>query len=144
MTIRSGVLLLLLWASAHGDTLTLRNGTRVMGRWWATDGDLISFLVNDHLERYSRTEVSEVVFGTVPGSTVTAPDQIGAIYFQNDSDNLLPLERAQGAAHHEPRAGAPRSGSVDSGQCWDIQGPRSPFRLKSEERFQDAVRSGHA
>jgi hypothetical protein len=35
----------------------------VKGRWWATDGNVISFLVIDHLERYSRSEVSEVVFG---------------------------------------------------------------------------------
>ena len=132
MTIRSGVLLLVLWVSAHADTLILHNGTRVTGRWWATDADLISFLVNDHLERYSRSEVSEVVFGNAPSSAasmVTAPDRIGAIYFQDDTGNLLPLERTQGVAHRAAAAGAPRS--IDSGQYWDVPGQRSPFRLKS-------------
>jgi hypothetical protein len=60
---RSTILFLVLCVSAYADTLILRNGTRVKGRWWATDGKVISFLVNDHLERYSRSEVSEVVFG---------------------------------------------------------------------------------
>jgi hypothetical protein len=59
---RSTILLIVVCVSAHADTLILRNGTRVQGRWWATDGKLISFLVNDHLERYSRSEVSEVIF----------------------------------------------------------------------------------
>jgi hypothetical protein len=60
---RSTILFIVLCVCAHADTLILRNGTRVKGRWWATDGKLISFLVNDHLERYSRSEVLEVVFG---------------------------------------------------------------------------------
>lgn len=66
MTMRSSVLLLLLCLSAHADTLILRNGTRVTGRWWAADADVISFLVNDRLERYARSEVREVVFGSEP------------------------------------------------------------------------------
>jgi hypothetical protein len=66
MTMRSTVLLVLLGVSAHGDTLILRNGTRVTGRWWATDGKVISFLVNNRLEWYSRSEVVEVVFGDEP------------------------------------------------------------------------------
>jgi hypothetical protein len=63
MTIRSTVLVIMLCLSVHADTLVLRNGRRVPGRWWATDGSVISFLVNDHLEWYSRSEVLEVVFG---------------------------------------------------------------------------------
>ena len=60
---RSAILLIVLTVAGHADTLILRNGMRVKGRWWATDATLISFLVNDHLERYSRSEVLEVVFG---------------------------------------------------------------------------------
>ena len=63
MTVRSSVVLLLLGLSAQADTLILRNGTRVSGRWWATDAKVVSFLVNDHLEFYARSDVSEVVFG---------------------------------------------------------------------------------
>lgn len=125
MTVRSGVLLLVLWASAHADTLILRSGTRVAGRWWATDADVISFLVNDRLEHYSRSEVSEVVFGTAPTSgapSVMAPDQIGAIYYQEDSGNLLALEQAEGVPH-------------GSGQYWELEGARSRFRLKSDSKM---------
>ncbi len=68
MTVRSSVLLLVLCLSAHADTLILRNGTRVTGRWWAADADVISFLVNDRLERYARSEVREVVFGSEPAA----------------------------------------------------------------------------
>lgn len=62
MTMRSIVLLFAFSLCVHADTLILRNGKRVTGRWWATDGSVISFLVNDHLERYSQSEVLEVVF----------------------------------------------------------------------------------
>lgn len=62
MTTRSTVLLFVLSLCVHADTLILRNGKRITGRWWATDGTVISFLVNDHLERYSQSEVLEVVF----------------------------------------------------------------------------------
>jgi hypothetical protein len=126
MTVRSGVLLLVLWVSAQADTLILRNGTRVTGRWWACDADVISFLVNNHLGQYSRADVSEVVFGTAPGSAasrVTAPNQIGAIYFQDDSGHLLPLERTQGVANRTTAAGA----------------ARSPFRLKSDFNMRFVV-----
>ena len=60
------ILLFLLCASACADTLILRNGTRVTGRWWAADANVINFLVNGKLERFARSEVSEVVFGPEP------------------------------------------------------------------------------
>ena len=68
MIVRSAALLLLLWLSARADTLILRNGTRITGRWWAIDNDVITFLVNDRLERYPRQEASEVIFGPATGS----------------------------------------------------------------------------
>lgn len=63
MTMWSTILLFVLCVSVHADTLILRNGKRVTGRWWSTDGSVISFLVTDHLEWYPRSEVLEVVFG---------------------------------------------------------------------------------
>jgi len=65
---RAVVLLLALCACASGDTLILRNGKRVTGRWWAADREVISFLVNNRLEQYARAEVAEVVFGDEPSS----------------------------------------------------------------------------
>ena len=63
MTMWSTILLFMFCVSVHADTLILRNGKRVTGRWWSTDGSVISFLVADHLEWYPRSEVLEVVFG---------------------------------------------------------------------------------
>lgn len=170
MKTRSGALFLVLWWSAHADTLTLRNGTRVTGRWWATDADVVSFLVNDHLERYERSEVTQVVFGSEPATNstpafaapasaavppranvtpgvapvVAEPDQVGAIYFQEDSGKLLALERAECVPH--PASGDGRTGIDAPGQSWGIAGPRSPFRLKSDSRmlFIVAMPSGIA
>jgi hypothetical protein len=62
MTMRSTVLLFILSVSVRADILILRNGSRLTGRWWATDGSVISFAVNGHLERYPRSEVLEVQF----------------------------------------------------------------------------------
>jgi hypothetical protein len=160
---RSVALLLLLWASAHADSLLLRNGTRVTGRWWATDAKVLSFLVNGRLQQYSQSEVVEVVFGVEPSADsvpagaapvspaspastnppppsaalgLTQPVQIGAVYFQDSSDNLIPLEPAEGSGH---RATAGRDGNRSrngaSGQYWDMPGARSPVRLKSDSRL---------
>jgi len=67
------VLLFLLDVTVHADTLVLRNGTRVSGKWWATDTKVVSFLVNDHLEFYPRADVSEVVFGERTTSNSAEP-----------------------------------------------------------------------
>jgi hypothetical protein len=162
MTMRSFVLLFTVWASADADKLILRNGTRVPGRWWATDDKAISFLVNDRLEWYSRPDVSEVIFGDGPNATPTQslaapvpatapspagstrsaemivrkPDQIGAIYLQEDSGNLLPVERTEAVAH--PGSAGPRA-RRSNGQYWEIPGERAPFRLTSGSRTQFVV-----
>ena len=72
MTARFPALLLLLGVTVHADTLVLRNGTRISGKWWATDTKVVSFLVNDHLEFYARPDVSEVVFGATSNSAEPA------------------------------------------------------------------------
>jgi hypothetical protein len=73
MIVQLSLLLLLIGMTSHADTLVLRNGTRVSGRWWATDAKVVSFLVNDHLEFYPRPEVSEVVFGERTASDSPEP-----------------------------------------------------------------------
>ena len=64
--LKSIALLVFLAISAHADTLVLRNGMRIIGRWWATDGKVITFLINNRLEYFSKSEVVEVVFGDEP------------------------------------------------------------------------------
>ena len=73
MIVQLSLLLLLIDMTSHADTLVLRNGTRVSGRWWAADAKAVSFLVNDHLEFYPRSDVSEVVFGEHATSNSAEP-----------------------------------------------------------------------
>ncbi|HLI85903.1 MAG TPA: hypothetical protein VKV17_18460 [Bryobacteraceae bacterium] len=61
---RASALLVSLVLAASADTLVLKNGKRIEGRWWATSATTVSFLVNDHLEYFSRSDVSEIVFGS--------------------------------------------------------------------------------
>lgn len=72
MTLKFIAVLVLLAVSAHADTLILRNGMRIKGRWWATDGKVITFLINNHLESFSKTEIVEIVFGDEPAPPPTA------------------------------------------------------------------------
>jgi hypothetical protein len=66
VTPKTIALLIFLGLSAHADTLILRNGMRIKGRWWATDGKVLTLLINNHLESFSKTEVVEIVFGDDP------------------------------------------------------------------------------
>ena len=121
--------LLIISLCACADTLILRSGERISGRWWATDAKVVSFLVDGHLESYPSSDVSEVIFGEEPSAgSVNAPapkpGEIGAVYFQAGAGNLLLLERIQGSAHR---------GSA--GQYWDMPGERSLFRLNSDARM---------
>ncbi len=146
---RSIVLLFALSISAHADTLVLRSGTRVAGRWWAADGDVISFLVNNRLARYSRSEVAEIVFGAEPPaspavvppvSTPAAPaapvpdtpkpERIGVVYFQDSSNHLLPLEQTVAVGHRLPAGRGARAS-----EYWDMASAQSPVRLPGDARL---------
>src|SRR5262245_25365965 len=119
MTMRSLTLLFVFCCAACADTLVLHNGTRVTGRWWTTDADLVHFVVNGRLERYNRVDVFEIIFGDAPaapiplatnaaepaaitverpsGPPVVLPEQIGVVYFQDGRGNLLALEQTVAA-----------------------------------------------
>jgi hypothetical protein len=73
MTMRSLALLFLCCSAACADTLVLRSGTRIAGRWWAADADIVHFLVNGRLERYARPEVSEILFGDASAAPAPPP-----------------------------------------------------------------------
>jgi hypothetical protein len=62
-------------AAAHADTLILKDGTNVKGRWWSLDANEIHFLVNNQLEHYPRSSVSAVTFGdaTLPPLPSASP-----------------------------------------------------------------------
>jgi hypothetical protein len=54
----------LLLVSAHADTLALRNGTTVTGRWVSVDADQNLFQVDNQLKTYPRSDVLRVTFGS--------------------------------------------------------------------------------
>jgi len=155
MTMRSLTLLFLFCSVACADTLVLRNGTRITGRWFAADADLVNFLVEGHLERYGRGEVSEILFGDTSASPappaapepapvaatrpaapeVVLPEQIGVVYFQDKMGNLVALEQIMAAGHRAPAGFSGRS----PGQYWDLPGARSAFRLRSDTELHFAV-----
>ena len=158
---RSIALLFVLWASAHADSLVLRNGTRVTGRWWAADADVINFLVDGRrLERYPRAEVTEVVFGdeTVanPAPAAAAPPSAPAVAAapaaaarstgtaaalrEPEEIGVVYFEDAGGhLAPLERIAAAGHRGTTGFGgrpsQYWDMPGARSSFRLRTDSRL---------
>ena len=56
---------------AQPNTLILKDGTNVTGRWWSIDATNVHFLVNNQIQQYSRQGVSGVTFGnaTLPPPT---------------------------------------------------------------------------
>lgn len=57
-------------AAAQADTLILKDGTHVTGRWWSVDASHVHILVNNQLQHYPRPDVSAVTFG---GATLPPP-----------------------------------------------------------------------
>jgi hypothetical protein len=49
---------------AQPNSLILKDGTHVPGRWWSIDATDMHFLVNNQLQHYSRTDVLGVTFGS--------------------------------------------------------------------------------
>ena len=66
----STILFFALLGSAHADTLSLRNGTSVTGSWLGGDAGQITFLVNNQVRTYPRSDVSEVTFGPEPTASL--------------------------------------------------------------------------
>lgn len=75
MTGRVTTLFLALLVSAQADTLILRDGTHVTGRWWSADAAQIHFLVNNQLQHYPRADVSVVNFGSEAAAPTPPPAQ---------------------------------------------------------------------
>ena len=70
-------------ATAHADTLILKAGTHVSGRWWSFDASQVHFLVNNRLQHYPRPDVSAATFDDAtlpppPPAPSTPPPAISA------------------------------------------------------------------
>ena len=153
---RAALLLLALAACGPADTLFLKNGTKVTGRWWSADASNVHFLVDNQLQHYRREDVTAVTFGNntpvpplgpsytppapapesrnvnlppAPTRRPAEPEQAGVVYFRGASGELTPLERNQAA---ERRRG--------SAQYWEMPSARSPVRLKTAPQMQFVLR----
>jgi len=57
-------------SAAQPNTLILKDGTQIGGKWWAIDAGNLHFLVDNQLRHYPRGDLAGVTFG---GATLTAP-----------------------------------------------------------------------
>ncbi len=73
MTTRASILLFSLALTVQADTLILKDGTHVTGRWWSIDASQVHFLVSNQLQHYPRPDVSAVTFGD---ATLPAPPPV--------------------------------------------------------------------
>jgi hypothetical protein len=72
MTSRLTMVFLVLAATSHADTLTLRDGASVTGNWFGIDGGRIRFQVNGAVQEYRKSDVASVTFVTDIPSQVQA------------------------------------------------------------------------
>jgi hypothetical protein len=151
----SASLFFVLLMSARADTLALRDGTSVTGSWVSIDAVQISFLVDNQLRTYPRSDVSAVTFGVeapapIPAplsqqeaTRTTEPELIGAVYFQDGSGKLILLERV-GATKRQSQiplgAIVPGMGNHKTHPYWQLEGSRSPIRLNSSSKMLFLVR----
>jgi len=75
LTTRASVLLFSLALTAQADTLILKDGKHVTGRWWSIDASQVHFLVDNQLQDFPRPGVSAVTFGdaTLPPPPPSTP-----------------------------------------------------------------------
>jgi hypothetical protein len=159
MTGRSTTLLFALLVLAHADTLTLRDGTHVTGRWWAVDANQVHFLVNNQLQDYPRSDVSMVTFGAEAVTPAPEPPKQPPAYVPPPPPpptGTLRLPAARSNPEPDPPTGAVHALEIgpvyfrnDSGdimplertqasaqkrgasQYWEMPATRSRVRLKT-------------
>jgi len=161
--IRHSISFFFVLLTARADTLALRDGTSVTGSWVGIDAGQISFLVNNQVRTYPRSDVSAVTFGTEPQASPPAapaappaavppapnqvtgtppsalsaePDLIGAVYFQDGTGKLILLERVSATRRQgQIPLGAivPGMGTHKTHPYWQLEGGRSPVRVNTSK-----------
>ena len=94
-------------APAQPNTLILKDGTHVAGRWWSIDATTMHFLVNNQLQHYPRRDVLGVTFGnaTLPQPSAQSPPPAASA--QSPAGAAQPPPRAPTLAR--PSSGSPSS-----------------------------------
>jgi hypothetical protein len=166
--LRAAALIFALAMGAHADTLILKDGTKVTGRWWSADASEVHFLVDNALHHYARAGVTGVTFGEN-----TALPPVGPVYTPpppTPETRAVTLPPAPAPAPSLAPAAAPtrritepqetgtvyfRDGSggltplernqaaekrKGSVQYWEMPSAKSPVRVKSAPELQFVVR----
>jgi len=108
-------------APAQPNTLILKDGTHIAGRWWSLDTTDMHFLVNNELQHYPRQDVLGVTFGNASllppperpsTATPAAPAQPPAVGAQQARSPTLTRSSSSAPAAPptltRPSGGAPR------------------------------------
>ncbi len=152
---------------AHADTLILKDGTKIIGRWWSADASEVHFLVENSLHHYARAGVTGVTFGentALPpvGPMYTPPPptpETRAVTLPPAPPAPVPPPSLAPARHiTEPQetgtvyfrdgsggliplernqAAEKRRGSV---QYWEMPSAKSPVRVKSAPALEFVVK----
>ena len=161
-------LLLALAMGAHADTLILKDGTKITGRWWSVDAGEVHFLVENSLHHYARAGVSGVTFGDntpLPpvGPVYTPPTPAPETRAVNlppapaPAPSLTPVAaptrritepQETGTVYFRDGSGGliplERSQAAErrkgSVQYWEMPSAKSPVRVKSAATLQFVVR----
>ena len=62
---RFTIVAVVLAMSSQADSLRLRNGSIVNGSFLGGTADDVRFMVGDNVQHYARTDVAEIVFGSI-------------------------------------------------------------------------------
>jgi hypothetical protein len=127
--------------SSQADSLRLRNGSIVNGSFLGGTADDVRFMVDDNVQHYARTDVAEIVFGSINAPSTRpevpkidmGPDIVNAPFLRASS-GYIPLEREIGMMSRG--GGMYGMGST----IYRIRGPRSPVRVRQGDRLVFVVR----
>lgn len=123
MTGRTSVLLFCLLVGARADTLILKDGSKVSGRWWSIDANEVHFLVNNQLAHYRRADVFGVTFGDA--SLPPPPPAANATPAPLTAAAGAPVAPPAPPAAAQPAESAPRPGRAPT-PPGSSEGPRPP------------------
>jgi len=162
MKIRAASLLLAALLCAHADTLFLKDGNHVTGRWWSADATQVHFLIDNRLQHYQRADVKGVAFGNATELPPVGPVYKPAQPTPETREVNLPPKPAAATAPARPLSEPEQPGVVyfrngsgeliplertqaverkkGSVQYWEMQPARSPVRLQAASEMQFVVK----
>jgi hypothetical protein len=114
-------------APAQPNSLILKDGTHVEGRWWSLDATDMHFLVNNQLQHYPRPDVSGVTFGNAtlppPPARSTPPSERPVQPPPNAAQPVPPPTLARSSDSPQPSTSARPGGAPPSAPSHGLSQP---------------------